>query len=71
MAKENENNEKAEIYEVIFVCKKKKKEHLIGPVRVQSRLRDVAVAKAAIEAYKNKEFTDVDLTSIRVKVRGF
>jgi hypothetical protein len=64
-------NGKTEIYEVIFTCTKDKEDHLIGPVRIQSRLRDVAVAKAAIQAFKDGHFKGVTLTSLKVKVRGF
>jgi len=59
------------IYEVIFTCIKDGEEHLIGPIRMQEKLREVAVAKAAIEAYKNDQFKGVKLTSLKVKVRGW
>lgn len=65
-------NNKTEIYEIIFTCKKKDGEdHLIGPVRIQSKFREVAVALAAIQAVKEKKFEGVSLTSLRVKSRGF
>lgn len=60
------------VYEVLFSGKTKNGDGdtvLIGPFMVQSKLREVAIAKAAIENVS--EFKDIKLTSLKVKVRGF
>lgn len=65
------NEEKPLVYEVLFSGKKDKEDVLIGPVRVKSGNRLVAVAKAGIQSALKGDFEGVSLVSLEVSVRGF